>query len=195
MMVVAGAASAVLRLARARVHLGRRTLLAIGAIVLLILACRLALTRPSASIIRLAAAGAWLGDAWHSFTAEEEVHLPGASAGRFTTVSTSGRWDIWRVAWRDFREAPLLGVGAGNFVFTYDRLRSNLRKPQQPHSEELRALAETGAPGGMLLFGSVGVGLRRHALAPVLSAGRHSCAGDADVARDRRPRKAARRES
>lgn len=171
MVVVAGAASAVLFLLERRVHLGPRTLLAIGASVLLILAvaCTYEAVRFDHQV---GGTGAWLGDAWHSFTAEEEVRITGSSAGRFGIVSARGRWDIWRVAWSDFAAAPLLGVGAGNFVFTYDRLRSNLRKPQQPHSEELRALAETGAPGGIALFGSVAVGLGSMLL-PRVSAAYH----------------------
>ena len=158
MMAAAGAACVGLALLERKIRLGRRTLQAIGAVVLLVL-----MVTSSYGIVRfdhdVGGMGTWFGDAWHRFTAEEEVHLPGGSVGRFTTVSTNGRWDIWRVAWRDYRNAPLLGVGAGNYVFTYDRLRRNLMKPQQPHSEELRALAETGTPGGILLFGSIGVGL------------------------------------
>ncbi|MHB0980921.1 MAG: O-antigen ligase family protein [Thermoleophilia bacterium] len=116
----------------------------------------------------------WLAESWERFTADEVTALPvGGDAGgdsgvgdvspapasRFSTVSTSGRWDIWRVAWRDFRAHPWTGVGAGNFVFTYDELRNSRNaKPRQPHSIELRALSETGAAGAALLFGSFALG-------------------------------------
>ncbi|GAB4246455.1 MAG: hypothetical protein Kow00122_03490 [Thermoleophilia bacterium] len=111
---------------------------------------------------------AWLRESWQRLTSDQTTTLPGlensagSSAGgsRFATVSLSGRWDIWRVAWNDFRGAPVRGVGAGNFVFTYDRWRHReTAKPRQPHSLELRVLAETGAVGGVLFFGSVLIGL------------------------------------
>lgn|GEM_PF-1090079 len=127
----------------------------------------------------------WLAESWERFTADELTTLPvradpggsgapadGAGAGsnaagtpaapasRFATVSTSGRWDIWRVAWREFRAHPWTGVGAGNFVFSHDRLRTSQNaKPRQPHSLELRALSETGAVGAALLFGSFALGV------------------------------------
>ena len=77
-----------------------------------------------------------------------------AASTRFLVFSTSGRWDIWRVAWEDFRDSPALGLGAGNYVYSYDREgRRETRGPQQPHSWELRVLSETGAVGGVLFAG------------------------------------------
>ncbi|MCZ7664312.1 MAG: O-antigen ligase family protein [Thermoleophilia bacterium] len=111
---------------------------------------------------------AWLSDTWQRFTADQATTIPGlegssnggSPSSRFATVSTSGRWDIWRVAWDDFRAAPIQGVGAGNFVFTYDRGRHReSAKPRQPHSIELRVLSETGLVGGLLFFGALLVGL------------------------------------
>lgn len=124
--------------------------------------------------------GSWMADSWRRFTAEEVTTLPTPDQGvqsdapggsgqkgaaprptsRFATVSTSGRWDIWRVAWRTFRGDPWIGVGAGNFVYSYDRLRRyESAKIRQPHSIELRALAETGLVGATLLFGSFFLGV------------------------------------
>ena len=38
----------------------------------------------------------------------------------------------------------MLGLGAGNYVFSYDREgKRETRGPQQPHSWELRVLSET----------------------------------------------------
>ena len=100
--------------------------------------------------------GRWLSDSWSRFTADMPTVLPGsgstdsqgesAASSRFLVFSTSGRWDIWRVAWEDFRDSPVLGLGAGNYVFSYDREgQRETRGPQQPHSWELRVLSETGA--------------------------------------------------
>ena len=71
-------------------------------------------------------------------------------------VSSSGRVDIWKVAWQEFEGAPVLGVGADNFVFQYDRLRTaETYKPQQAHSLELQVLGETGIVGGIFAFGGI----------------------------------------
>lgn len=119
--------------------------------------------------------GTWVADSWNRFTADEVTTLPVPNDGvtdgeqtgtplgpssRFATISTSGRWDIWRVAWRVFREDPWKGVGAGNFVYSYDRLRTReSAQSRHPHSIEFRALSETGLVGSTLLFGSLLLGV------------------------------------
>ena len=63
---------------------------------------------------------------------------------------------IWRVAVQEIESEPLLGVGADNFVFEYDRLRTKENyKPKQAHSFELQVLGETGAVGGLFAFGGI----------------------------------------
>jgi len=107
----------------------------------------------------------WLSHNWTQFTnpAPETASGTGASAGpssRFTVVDSNGRIDIWRVAWAEFKAEPLKGVGAGNFVFKYDLLRSSeISKPEHPHSLFLQVLAETGIVGGVLFVGSLLFGL------------------------------------
>ena len=79
-----------------------------------------------------------------------------APSTRFALVSSSGRVDIWRVALDEFRAAPVLGVGADNFVFQYDRLRElDSIRPRHAHSIELQVLGETGFVGGILAFGGM----------------------------------------
>lgn len=115
--------------------------------------------------------GQWLSESWNRFTAGKLTAIPGsgstnsqdesAAASRFLILSTSGRWDIWRVAWGDFRASPWLGVGAGNYVYTYDRqrYRDTAGPPRQPHSWELQTLSETGTVGGALFMGALFLGL------------------------------------
>lgn len=82
-----------------------------------------------------------------------------ANPSRFLILGSSGRWDLWRVAWLDFETAPVGGVGAGNYVFTYNRDRIRDRYGRDVHSLPLGTLAETGLVGGLLLFGSLGLAL------------------------------------
>ncbi|HEX4625176.1 MAG TPA: O-antigen ligase family protein [Solirubrobacteraceae bacterium] len=68
-------------------------------------------------------------------------------------VSGAGnRYDFWRVAWHDFTDAPLLGVGAGNYPVSYFRARATIEDIRQPHSVELQALGELGLVGGLALL-------------------------------------------
>lgn len=99
----------------------------------------------------------WLSRTWNQFAAgraaETEATGQVETGSRFTTVDSNGRVDIWRVAWQEFKFEPLVGVGADNFVFEYDRSRaSELSKPEHPHSLFLQVFAETGIIGGLLFL-------------------------------------------
>jgi O-antigen ligase len=64
------------------------------------------------------------------------------------------RYDLWRVAVKEFRRHPLVGVGAGNYDAEYYRLRKNPEYVMEPHSLELQIAAELGIAGlgALLLF-------------------------------------------
>jgi cytochrome c-type biogenesis protein CcmH/NrfG len=96
---------------------------------------------------------------WHAFT-----HLGGSSAGESSSSSASqsrllsgagNRYDYWRIAWRVWREHPVLGVGAGNYPRSYYQQRSTTEDIEQPHSLELQALSELGVVGFLLLAGFI----------------------------------------
>jgi hypothetical protein len=75
--------------------------------------------------------------------------------GQARLVSGGGnRYDYWRVAWRQFSDHPIDGVGAGNYDSTYYRERRTTENIRQAHSIELQTLGETGIVGGaaLLLF-------------------------------------------
>jgi len=98
----------------------------------------------------------WVAQTWRQFTGQVSGGSESESSTRLTIVSSSGRVDIWKVAWKEFQGARVLGAGADNFVFQYDRLRtSETYKPQQAHSIELQVLGETGIVGGIFAFGGV----------------------------------------
>ena len=91
----------------------------------------------------------------------------GQEQGRYLTVSGSGRYNLWQVAWEDFASHPLLGVGTHNYEATFYRLRDEPipQYVRQPHSLPLEVLAERGVVGGVLFFGflavCLGAGLRK----------------------------------
>lgn len=104
---------------------------------------------------------------------EAFVHLSSASSGGSRLFSGAGnRYDYWRVALMEFRSAPVIGVGAGNYDPGYYLHRRTTEAITQPHSLELQTLAELGLVGAVLLgvfLTAVASGLRRTA-----RAGRHS---------------------
>jgi O-antigen ligase len=103
------------------------------------------------------------------------------TTGSTRLLSVGGqRYDLWRVAVKEFESAPILGVGADNYWFDYYRYRRTDRNLNDPHSL-LFALLSEGGIVGILLFAGFVVGVvmalrrgwpklsprfRRHAVAP-----------------------------
>lgn len=92
----------------------------------------------------------WIASQYRAFTS---LRVNENAAVRF--IDASGfRYDLWRVAVKEFRAHPAAGVGAGNYDVDYYRLRDNPEYVEQPHSLELQMAAELGVPGiaALLLF-------------------------------------------
>jgi O-Antigen ligase len=106
----------------------------------------------AASVVGAAVAAIAIGDPvkrWDQFRTP-----PGRSTNSyFSNGFGSNRYDIWRVAFREFEHAPVRGVGADNFAVGYLKERRSVEEPLYPHSVELRALVQTGIVGGALLLG------------------------------------------
>ena len=66
------------------------------------------------------------------------------------------RYDYWRVAWLEFKDAPLIGQGAGNYDDLYFVERRTNEDIRQPHSLEMQTLAELGLIGMLFLLLFVG---------------------------------------
>lgn len=96
---------------------------------------------------------------WHDFTT---LNSERAADNRFLALGGGYRYDLWRIALDEFADAPLGGVGAGNYSDQYYQRRHQFEDVTVPHSLELQMLAELGLGGeiGLLLF-----------LAAVLTAG------------------------
>ena len=74
------------------------------------------------------------------------------------------RYDYWRVAWIEFKDAPLRGQGAGNYDDLYFTERRTGEDIRQPHSLPMQVLAELGLVGMLFLVlfaGAVLAGLWR----------------------------------
>jgi O-antigen ligase len=83
---------------------------------------------------------------WDEFRQDESSLATGTRLG---TVG-GPRYDIWRVALDQFREAPIAGAGEGSYRFAYYRERRTDRNLSDAHSLPLRLLAETGLIGTAL---------------------------------------------
>ncbi len=122
------------------------------------------ISRGSAALaVTAVAAGAMIaiGDGavargWHQFTTNAPLK---AGVSRFSELG-SGRYDIWRVASKNFLAHPVGGLGQDNFAQAYTAARRTGEEPTWVHSLELRLLAHTGVVGfvafaGFLLFALV----------------------------------------
>jgi len=104
---------------------------------------------------------------WHAFTnlAAPSASATASTASQSRLLSGGGnRYDYWRIAWRVWRENPILGVGAGNYPRPYYEQRATTEDIDQPHSVELQALSELGVVGALLLasfLGGIGWGIAR----------------------------------
>jgi tetratricopeptide (TPR) repeat protein len=95
--------------------------------------------------------------AWNEF--KEGGYSPTGRSSRLSGGFSTYRYDYWRVAWKEFERAPLLGAGADNFGRAYAREGDSPQTPRFPHSTEMVALAETGLVGTLLLGGAFVCGL------------------------------------
>jgi hypothetical protein len=102
-----------------------------------------------------------VSDQYEAFTELEPVQ-----GGSRLTSGGGNRYDYWRIAWNQFTDHPLQGIGAGNFDRTYFIERRTDEDVRQAHSIELQTLGDTGLVGVLLLatfFAAVFVGAVRWA--------------------------------
>jgi O-antigen ligase len=109
-----------------------------------------------AAVLAIGAAIAVGGRAWDQFTSSE-VEVVNGPQERFDNLSGAGRHDFYRVAVDAFEEEPLLGHGAGTYVFSWQELRSIEQPVHDAHSLYLETFAELGVVGGLLVLALVGL--------------------------------------
>lgn len=124
-----------------------------------------------AAVAILVAAGEDPADFVNQRVAEvREAETPQLSGSRFTVNASSTRSEIWRVAWEDARENPILGEGAGGFEYSFLRDRRINLTARDAHSVELELASELGFPAlamfAAVVIGAVAAGLRSRRLDP-----------------------------
>jgi O-antigen ligase/polysaccharide polymerase Wzy-like membrane protein len=87
-----------------------------------------------------------LGAQWRTFK-----NAPTNSASSHLLQLGSYRYDIWRVALKEFQHHPLAGIGSRGFGPAYLELRNSPDTPVRAHSFELDALSEIGIVGFALV--------------------------------------------
>ncbi len=116
---------------------GARVLLGAG-VVIAVVAVLVAIGNPSTYLTRK----------WDQFR-----NLQSTTPTSTRLLTTGGqRYDLWRVALKEFDGAPILGVGADNYSFGYYRLRATNRNLDDPHSLVFAVLSENGAVGVVLFI-------------------------------------------
>jgi O-antigen ligase len=92
---------------------------------------------------------------WEQFTSTPTsiLQIQPTSTHFSSDLGGGARYDMWRVAWGEFRAHPVLGVGVDNFAVDYLRERKSDEEPSYPHSALLRLVSQTGIIGA-ILFGS-----------------------------------------
>ena len=116
----------------------------------------LAVPRVRALLTTHARKGYWIGLAVCVLgviaVAGHGIYHGGLFPGRFSN-SLHFRWRYWVAAERVFETRPLTGVGWGNFgnVYTAHRLPEASEEVRDPHNLLVRAFAELGIIGGVLL--------------------------------------------
>jgi hypothetical protein len=92
-----------------------------------------------------------ISDQYHTFT-----NLGGTGGGSRLLSGGGKRYDLWRIAWHQFRDHPVRGIGAGNYDRTYFLERKSDQYVLQAHSIELQTLGETGLVGAAALAAFLG---------------------------------------
>jgi len=96
-------------------------------------------------------------DLWTEF--KQGGSEPQFKGSRLGLAAGSYRYDYFRVALRNFKDHPLIGVGVDNYGRDYLRYGSTPEAPSYPHSIEFRVLSMTGLLGTALFFGALAAAL------------------------------------
>jgi hypothetical protein len=95
-----------------------------------------------------------LSDRWDTFSSFADV-VNTNTGSRIGQVIPDKRYDYWKVAVNEFRDAPLVGSGVGSFQITYSANKRYPKDTRYVHNLWLRALSDTGIVGTLLLVGAL----------------------------------------
>jgi O-antigen ligase len=88
---------------------------------------------------------------WHDFTTNKKAAV--TATPHFSSGLGTSRYDVWRIAVREFVAHPLNGVGSDNYLVGYLKQRRTHETSRYPMSVELRTFSETGIVGAALFLG------------------------------------------
>jgi O-antigen ligase len=83
------------------------------------------------------------------------------NARRLLDVSGHGRTELWRSAWHEGRDDPVVGGGAGSWPRAYAAQTHSLAGPANAHSLYLETFAELGVVGLALVLGFLAIVVAR----------------------------------
>jgi hypothetical protein len=101
--------------------------------------------------------GDWVAAKWEHFSSGDPV---GGRSVRLTGSLSSNRAQEWHIAWLEFVDHPVVGIGSDNYAAAYLLRRTdNRRQPDYPHSTPLRLLSQLGIVGSALfaLFAAMAI--------------------------------------
>jgi hypothetical protein len=93
--------------------------------------------------------------AWHDFTTNKKASV--TATPHFSSGLGTSRYDVWRIALKEFVAHPLTGVGSDNYLVGYLRQRRTHETSRYPMSVELRTFSETGIVGAALFLGFLAI--------------------------------------
>jgi O-Antigen ligase len=99
-----------------------------------------------------------LADRWDTFSSFADVVNTDTGA-RIGQILPDKRYDYWKVSYAAFRDAPVVGGGAGDFEVRYAADKLYPKHSRYVHDIWLRALSETGVVGAVLLVATLAAGL------------------------------------
>jgi hypothetical protein len=150
--VLAIAGSLAWMLCERRISFGRRTRVAVGAVVI------------GALCVGIVGAVVHEGGPTSLATrAKDEFDAPQPQGGghdlntRLFLLSGSGRTELWKVALSAWESAPVLGVGAGSYERYWEKDERWTHTARDAHSLYLETLAELGPLGLLLLLVVLGI--------------------------------------
>ena len=147
---------ALLMLFERRVTLSRRGRVLIGTSVVVLIGAAVV---SSAVVLAGSHPVARADRAWRNFTTNQAA-APTQTA-HFASGFGTSRYDVWRIAVRQFLAHPVTGVGSDNFIVGYLRQRRTHETSRYPESVELRTFSETGLIGAALFLGFLAIAFVR----------------------------------
>lgn len=91
----------------------------------------------------------------------------GAGTGRLNSFAGESRYALWKSAFKQFEDEPILGTGSGTFEYWWDRTAGGEEAVHDAHSLYLQTLGELGIVGFLVLAGFVLTVLAGGAIAAV----------------------------